>query len=420
MQHPFPAGLDFEAALHAARPRQGRRRAAPGQPRPARQGIPAPVACTPAGIGRCSRTTTCPSPARHVVMVGRGLTIGRPLANLLSLKRPARQRRRDRGAHRRARLGRVHPPGRHPRRRRGRTGPDHARPGAGPAASVIGAGVHVRGRKVLSDVVEEVAEVAGVDLAAHRRRRADDPGDAVPERRRRPPSAPPAERGRNRVTPAPAGRRAARRPSLVPITKITDLLAAGPTLSFEFFPPKTDEAERDARADARASSSRCGPSFVSVTYGAGGSTRERTHDIVIRINRETDASRAMAHLTCVGPHPRASSDDRSSDYRDGRHREHPRPRRRPARPSSTCRTGRARSYADRAGRRWSATSATSRSASPPTPSPTRARPTAAADRRRLAEKLAAGRLRDHPVLLRRRALLRPRRRPAPRSACTSR
>jgi methylenetetrahydrofolate reductase (NADPH) len=68
--------------------------------------------------------------------------------------------------------------------------------------------------------------------------------------------------------------------------------------SFEFFPPKTDAGmatlERTIRELGELS-----PSFVSVTYGAGGSTRERTVDIVSRIQRETGIC-AMAHLTCVG------------------------------------------------------------------------------------------------------------------------
>nr|WP_046022881.1 methylenetetrahydrofolate reductase [Magnetospira sp. QH-2] len=69
-------------------------------------------------------------------------------------------------------------------------------------------------------------------------------------------------------------------------------------VSFEFFPPKSDKME----ATLWASMTRLAPlapSFVSVTYGAGGSTRERTHATVTRILRETDIAPA-AHLTCVG------------------------------------------------------------------------------------------------------------------------
>ncbi|MCU1274522.1 MAG: 5,10-methylenetetrahydrofolate reductase [Bryobacterales bacterium] len=81
--------------------------------------------------------------------------------------------------------------------------------------------------------------------------------------------------------------------------QIKDLLARGrPTFSFEFFPPKTEEAARQLEqtiADLR----QLKPSFVSVTSGAGGSTRERTLEIVTRVKRETGIE-AMAHLTCVG------------------------------------------------------------------------------------------------------------------------
>src|SRR5205823_2228912 len=69
------------------------------------------------------------------------------------------------------------------------------------------------------------------------------------------------------------------------------------TFSFEFFPPKTDEAAEELFSTiARLQELR--PSFVSVTYGAGGSTRERTHDLVVRIRRETSLT-AVSHLTCV-------------------------------------------------------------------------------------------------------------------------
>ena len=80
---------------------------------------------------------------------------------------------------------------------------------------------------------------------------------------------------------------------------IRDLLAAGnPSFSFEFFPPKNDEAA--AQLERTIAELRdLNPTFVSVTYGAGGSTREKTIDIVSRIKRETGIE-AMAHLTCVG------------------------------------------------------------------------------------------------------------------------
>jgi methylenetetrahydrofolate reductase (NADPH) len=69
------------------------------------------------------------------------------------------------------------------------------------------------------------------------------------------------------------------------------------TFSFEFFPPKTDKASEEL-FETIAQLQALGPSFVSVTYGAGGSTRERTHDLVVRIQRETRLT-AVSHLTCV-------------------------------------------------------------------------------------------------------------------------
>jgi len=82
------------------------------------------------------------------------------------------------------------------------------------------------------------------------------------------------------------------------MTRIADLLAERRTLSFEFFPPKTAEAEAQLRA-ALDELSPLSPDFVSVTYGALGSTRDTTRAIVIDLNR-TRPFPAMAHLTCVG------------------------------------------------------------------------------------------------------------------------
>jgi methylenetetrahydrofolate reductase (NADPH) len=81
------------------------------------------------------------------------------------------------------------------------------------------------------------------------------------------------------------------------MSKIVDILAAGPSHSFEFFPPKTPAAEAQLEETLRELEP-LQPTFVSVTYGAGGSTRDKTHDIVTRINRETSLT-AMAHLTCA-------------------------------------------------------------------------------------------------------------------------
>ena len=76
------------------------------------------------------------------------------------------------------------------------------------------------------------------------------------------------------------------------------LPATGLQVSFEFFPPRTAKAEESLWRSIRRLEP-LGPRFVSVTYGAGGSTRERTHATVARIRRETTLEPA-AHLTCVG------------------------------------------------------------------------------------------------------------------------
>ena len=97
------------------------------------------------------------------------------------------------------------------------------------------------------------------------------------------------------------------------MTKIGDLLAAGRTSSFEFFPPKTDEASR-ALEKTISELQPLHPSFVSVTYGAGGSTRERTRDIVIHIQRDAGIT-SMAHLTCIA-HTREQLTSLLAEYRD--------------------------------------------------------------------------------------------------------
>jgi methylenetetrahydrofolate reductase (NADPH) len=73
---------------------------------------------------------------------------------------------------------------------------------------------------------------------------------------------------------------------------------ASPAISFEFFPPKTEDMERSLW-DTIKRLAPLHPNFVSVTYGAGGSTRERTHSTITRILAETELLPA-AHLTCVG------------------------------------------------------------------------------------------------------------------------
>jgi methylenetetrahydrofolate reductase (NADPH) len=86
-----------------------------------------------------------------------------------------------------------------------------------------------------------------------------------------------------------------------------------PAISFEFFPPKTEEMERNLW-DTITRLAPLAPNFVSVTYGAGGSTRERTHSTITRILAETELLPA-AHLTCVGA-ARGEIDDIVSRYHE--------------------------------------------------------------------------------------------------------
>lgn len=95
------------------------------------------------------------------------------------------------------------------------------------------------------------------------------------------------------------------------MASIADLLAAGRTFSFEFSPPKSAAASMSLGRTI-AELEPLGPSFVSVTYGAGGSTREHTRDTVLWVQRETNVP-PMAHLTCVG-HTRAEIEDIIATY----------------------------------------------------------------------------------------------------------
>ncbi len=97
------------------------------------------------------------------------------------------------------------------------------------------------------------------------------------------------------------------------MAKISTILQDGPAVSFEFFPPRTEEAEAVLEQTLR-DLEPLAPSFVSVTYGAGGTTRERTHDLVVQINRETSMT-AMAHLTCAA-HARVDLEGIVDRYRD--------------------------------------------------------------------------------------------------------
>jgi methylenetetrahydrofolate reductase (NADPH) len=93
-----------------------------------------------------------------------------------------------------------------------------------------------------------------------------------------------------------AGRRAQQ--PLVSFMHILDIFETRPTtFSFEFFPPRTREAA-DALYQTLKNLERLSPAFVSVTYGAGGASRQLTHDLVVRIQQTTRLT-AVPHLTCV-------------------------------------------------------------------------------------------------------------------------
>lgn len=159
IQHPFPAGLDYEAALERVDPDKDVDGLHPVNLGRLVQGVAAPVACTPAGIVALLAHYDIPIAGQHVVIVGRGLTIGRPLANLLTLKRPdanAAVTVVHTGVTDLARYTRdadilVAAAG-----SPGLITPDMVKPGA----VVVGAGVSFEGRRVVPDVVDEVAEVA--------------------------------------------------------------------------------------------------------------------------------------------------------------------------------------------------------------------------------------------------------------------
>src|SRR3954470_5444952 len=97
------------------------------------------------------------------------------------------------------------------------------------------------------------------------------------------------------------------------MTKIAEILQGGPSFSFEFFPPR-DEKMEGVLAQTLRDLEPLQPSYVSVTYGAGGTTRERTHELVVGIDRDTSMT-AMAHLTCAC-HTRAELVGIVERYRD--------------------------------------------------------------------------------------------------------
>jgi methylenetetrahydrofolate reductase (NADPH) len=97
------------------------------------------------------------------------------------------------------------------------------------------------------------------------------------------------------------------------MARISDLLDGGRTFSIELWPPRSETAERRLEA-ALAELRPLRPAFTSITYGAGGSTRERTHDLVVRLQHQSSMT-AMAHLTCAA-HRREQLEDVLIRYRD--------------------------------------------------------------------------------------------------------
>ena len=160
MQYPFPPHLDYEAALERVDPAKDSDGLHPVNLGRLVAGVEAPLACTPAGIQYMLEAYDVPIRGAHVVIVGRGLTIGRPLANLLTLKRPGANAAvtvvhtgvADLAAHTRRADILVAAAG-----SPGLITADMVKPGA----AVIAAGVSFRGRRLLSDVADDVAAVAG-------------------------------------------------------------------------------------------------------------------------------------------------------------------------------------------------------------------------------------------------------------------
>ena len=160
IQYPFPRGLDYEAALLRVDPAKDADGLHPVNLGKLVQGIDAPVACTPAGIQLMLERYDVPIVGKHVVIVGRGLTIGRPLANLLTLKRPNANAAvtvvhtgvADIGMYTRTADIIVAAAG-SPRF----ITPDMVKPGA----AVVAAGVSFEDKKLVSDVHDDVAEIAG-------------------------------------------------------------------------------------------------------------------------------------------------------------------------------------------------------------------------------------------------------------------
>ena len=160
MQYPFPDHLDYETALLRVMPEKDADGLHPVNLGRLVQGVDAPLACTPRGIQLMLERYEIPIAGQHVVIIGRGLTIGRPLANLLSLKRPNAN----------AAVTVVHTGAGDISRYTKNADILIAAAGAPrmvkadmvkPGAAVVAAGVSFADGKLVSDVDDDVAEVAG-------------------------------------------------------------------------------------------------------------------------------------------------------------------------------------------------------------------------------------------------------------------
>lgn len=160
VQNPVPRGFDFNQAMAAVDPAKDADGLHPFNLGQLALGADGPLPCTPAGIQAMLVHYDVPIEGRHVVIVGRGPTLGRPLSMLFALKRPHANAAvtvvhtgvADLGAYTREAdilVGAAGVPG--------IIGPAMVRPGA----AVVGGGITFEGRRVLSDVDEAVAEVAG-------------------------------------------------------------------------------------------------------------------------------------------------------------------------------------------------------------------------------------------------------------------
>ena len=160
VQLPLPAGLDEERVLLAVDPDKDVDGLHPVNLGRLVMGTPGTLPCTPAGIVELLHAYDVPVEGRHVVVVGRGLTIGRPLALLLALKRPGCNAAVTVVHTGVADLAPIVRQGDVVVAAAGRAGlvtPEMVKPGA----AVVGAGTSWEGRRLLSDVDEVVAEVAG-------------------------------------------------------------------------------------------------------------------------------------------------------------------------------------------------------------------------------------------------------------------